>query len=136
MMKPGALILVGQEALGLLVAFGKLSGPWEHLVNALQRGETVPGNKVVQTKHRNPGNKRKLWSNKGLVQYNVLHEEVHQDQLSIHGQIFETEFKKWMLKEAGKATSRKRKVVPEVEVVAVHELDSDSDSDEDDNSGG
>jgi hypothetical protein len=54
----------------------------------------------------------------------------------IHGQIFETEFKKWMLKEAGKATSRKRKAVPEVEVVAVHEFDSDSDSDEDINSGG
>jgi hypothetical protein len=41
-----------------------------------------------------------------------------------------------MLKEAGKATSRKRNEVPEVEVVAVHKLDSDSDSDEDDNSGG
>jgi hypothetical protein len=27
-------------------------------------------------------------------------------------------------------------VVPEVEVVAVHELDNDSDNDEDDNSGG
>jgi hypothetical protein len=52
----------------------------------------------------------------------------------IHGQIFETEFKKRMLKEAGKATSRKRKGVPEVEVAAVHTLDSDSD--EEDNSGG
>jgi hypothetical protein len=39
-----------------------------------------------------------------------------------------------MLKEAGKATSRKRKAIPEVEVLAVHELDSDSD--EDNNSGG
>jgi hypothetical protein len=54
----------------------------------------------------------------------------------IHGQIFETEFKKQMLKEAGKATSRKRKAIPEVEVVTVHKLGSDSDSDEDDNSGG
>jgi hypothetical protein len=75
-------------------------------------------------------------SKEALEQYNVLHEEVHQDQLLIHGQIFDTEFKKQMLKEAGKATSRKRKVVPEVEVVAVHELDNDSDNDEDDNSGG
>jgi hypothetical protein len=54
----------------------------------------------------------------------------------INGQIFETEFKKQMLKEAGKATSRKGKAVPVVEVVAVHELDSYSESDEDDNSGG
>jgi hypothetical protein len=71
-----------------------------------------------------------------LEQYNVLHEEVHQDQLSIDGQIFETEFKKWMLAQAGKATSRKRKVFPVVEMVELHECDSDSDSDEDDNSGG
>jgi hypothetical protein len=41
-----------------------------------------------------------------------------------------------MPKEAGKATSRKRKAVPEVEVVALHKLDSDSDSDEDNKSGG
>ncbi len=72
----------------------------------------------------------------GLEWYNVLHEEVHHDQLLIHGQMFENEFKKWMLKEAGKATSRKRNAVPVVEVVAAHELDRDSDSDEDDNSGG
>jgi hypothetical protein len=109
---------------------------WEQLVNALQRSENVPGNKVVQTKYTNPGNKRNLWSKEGLERYNVLHEEVHQDRLSIDGQIFETEFKKWMLNQAGKATSRKRKVVPVVEVAAVHKLDSDSDSDEDGNSGG
>jgi hypothetical protein len=30
-----------------------------------------------------------------------------EDTLGNSGQIFETEFKKWMLKEAGKATSRK-----------------------------
>jgi hypothetical protein len=64
----------------------------------------------------------------------VLHEEVHKDRLSIDGQIFETEFKKQMLADAGKATSRKRKAVPVVEVVTVHELDSGSD--EDDSSGG
>jgi hypothetical protein len=70
---------------------------------------------VVQSKYTNPGNKRNLWSKEGLLErYNVLHEEVRQDRLSIHGQIFETEFKKQMLKEAGKATSRKRKTVPEV----------------------
>ena len=66
----------------------------------------------------------------------MLHEEVCKDRLSSAGQIFETEFKKRMLTQAGKATSRKRKAVPVVEVVAVHELDSDSDSDEDNNSGG
>jgi hypothetical protein len=54
----------------------------------------------------------------------------------INGQILKTESKKWMLAQAGKATSRKRKVVPVVEVAAVHEHDSDSDSDEDDNKGG
>jgi hypothetical protein len=137
MMKPGELILVGQEALGLLL-LENYCGPWEQLVNALQRGETVPGNEVVQTKYTNPGNKRNLWSKEGLDWHNVLHEEVHQDPLSIHGQIFKTELKKWMPKEAGKATSRKRKAVPEVEVVALHKLDSDSDSDsdEDNNSGG
>jgi hypothetical protein len=41
-----------------------------------------------------------------------------------------------MLAKAGKATSRKRKVVSLIEVTAVQELDSDSDSDEDDGSGG
>jgi hypothetical protein len=101
---------------------------------ALQRGETFLGNEVVQTKYTNPGNKRNLWSKEGLEWYNVLHEEVCQDQLLIDGPIFETEFKKWMLTQAGKATSRKRKVVPVVEVVALHERDSDSD--EDDNGGG
>jgi hypothetical protein len=134
MMKPGELISVDQEVLGLLHLENHW-GPWEQLVNALQRGETVPDNEVVQTKYINPSNKRNLWSKEGLEWDNVLHEEVHQDQLLINGQIFETEFKKRMLKEAGKATSRKKKAVPEVEVVAVHELDSDSDSGEDDNSG-
>ncbi len=66
----------------------------------------------------------------------MLHEEVHKDQLSSTGLIFETEFRKQMLAKAGKATSRKRKVVSLIEVTAVQELDSDSDSDEDDGSGG
>ena len=57
MMKPGELILVGQEALGFLL-LENYRGPWEQPVNALQRGETVPGNEVVQTKYTNPGNKR------------------------------------------------------------------------------
>jgi translation initiation factor 1 (eIF-1/SUI1) len=35
-----------------------------------------------------------------------------------------------MLAQAGKTTSRKRKAVTIVEVVAVHELDSDNDDDE------
>jgi hypothetical protein len=135
MMKPGELILVGQEALWLLL-LENYRGPWEQLVNALQRGETVPGNKVVQTKYTNPGNKRNPWRKEGLEWYNVPHEEVHKDRLSSAGQIFETEFKKWMLAEADKAMSRKRKAVPLIEVAAVHELDSDSDSDEDDGSGG
>jgi hypothetical protein len=46
MMKPGELILVGQEALGLLL-LENYQGPWQQLVNALQRSETVPGNEVV-----------------------------------------------------------------------------------------
>jgi hypothetical protein len=41
-----------------------------------------------------------------------------------------------MLAKAGKGMSRKRKVVPLIEVAAVHKLDSDSGSDEDDGSGG
>jgi hypothetical protein len=135
MMKLGELILVGQEVMGLLL-LENYWGMWELLVNALQRGENVPGNKMVQTKYTNPGNKRNPWSKEALEQYNVLHEEVHQDRLSINGQIFKTESKKWMLAQAGKATSRKTKVVPVVEVAAVHEHDSDSDSDEDNNRGG
>jgi hypothetical protein len=133
-MKLGELILVCPEALGLL-PLENYWGPWEQLVNALQRGETVPDNKVVQTKYTNPGNKRNPWSKEGLEQYNVLHKEVHKDQLSSTGQICETEFKKRMLAKAGKAMSRKRKAVTLIEVVAVHKLDSDSDSDEDDGSG-
>jgi hypothetical protein len=54
--------------------------------------------------------------------------------MTFDGQIFDTEFKKWMLAQAGKATSRKRKVFPVLEMVELHECDSDSD--EDDNSGG
>jgi hypothetical protein len=61
MMKPGELVSVGQEVLGLFL-LENYQGPWEQLVNALQRGETVPGNEVVQTKYINPGNKRNLWS--------------------------------------------------------------------------
>jgi hypothetical protein len=133
MMMPGELFLFGQEVLGLLL-LENYWGPWEQLVNALQRGETDPGNEVVQTKYTNPGNKRNPWRKEGLEWYNVLHDEVRKDQLSSAGQIFETEFKKWMLAKAGKAMSRKRKAVPFIEVAAVHELDSDSD--EDDGSGG
>jgi hypothetical protein len=57
MMKLGELILVGQEVMGLLL-LENYWGMWEQLVNALQRGENVPGNKMVQTKYTNPGNKR------------------------------------------------------------------------------
>jgi hypothetical protein len=64
-MKPGELILVGQEVLRLLL-LENYRGPWEQLVNALQRGETVPGNKVVQTKYTNRGNKRNPWRKEGL----------------------------------------------------------------------
>jgi hypothetical protein len=78
MMKLGELILVGQESLGLLL-LENYWGLWEQLINALQRGETVPGNEVVQTKYTNPGNKRNPWRKEGLEQYNVLHEEVHKD---------------------------------------------------------
>jgi hypothetical protein len=120
-------LLLTIVSLAWVDAIGNYRGTWEQLVNALQRGENVPGNKVVQTNTQ---------TKEGLEWYNVLHEEVHHDQLLIHGQMFENEFKKWMLKEAGKATSRKRNAVPVVEVVAAHELDRDSDSDEDDNSGG
>jgi hypothetical protein len=72
------LILVGQEVLGLLLSenYWRL---WEQLVNALQRGETVPGNKVVQTKYTSPGNKRNPWRKEGLEWYYVLHEEVNKD---------------------------------------------------------
>jgi hypothetical protein len=59
MMKPCESILVGQEALGLLL-LENYQGPWEQLVNALQRGENVPGNEVVQTKYTNQGNKINL----------------------------------------------------------------------------
>jgi hypothetical protein len=135
MVKPGELILVGQDVMGLLL-LENYQGPWEQLVNTLQKGETVPGNQVVQTKYTNPGNKRNPWSKEGLEWYNVLHEEVCKDQLLSAGQIFETEFKKRMLAKAGKAMSRKRKAVPLIEVATVHKLDSDSDSDEDDGSGG
>jgi hypothetical protein len=78
MMKPGELIWVGQEVLGLLL-LENYRGPCEQLVNALQRGEIAPGNEVIQTKYTNPGNKRNPWSKEGLEQYNVLHEGVHQD---------------------------------------------------------
>jgi hypothetical protein len=64
---------------------------------------------VVQTKYINPGNKRNLWSKEWLEWYNVLHEEVHQDQLSIHGQIFVTEFKSRCWKKLARQPAEKRR---------------------------
>jgi hypothetical protein len=63
----------------VLLLLENYQGTWEQLVNALQRGENVPGNEVVQTKYTNTGNKRNPWSKEGFEWYNVLHEEVHQD---------------------------------------------------------
>jgi hypothetical protein len=70
------------------------------------------------------------WKSEGMEQYNQLHEEVHQDQLSSEGQKFEIELKNKMKQEAGVAWSRKQKTIQSVNVAAVHELD-DISSDED-----
>ena len=127
-MKPGELISVGQEALGLLL-LENYRATWEQHVNALKSGTTVPSNDVLRTKYTNPGNKRSPWSKEGLQRYNVLHAEVNADRESEEGKKFEVEFQKKMQVEAGKASSRKRKAIPEVEVAAAHELDSDDDDD-------
>jgi hypothetical protein len=129
-MKPGELLSVGQEALGLLL-LENYWAPWEQLVNAMKAGQQgVPSSEAVPTKYTSPRNKRNPWSKEGYERYNVLHEEVRRDRLSVEGRKFEGDFQKMMLDLAGKSTSRKRKTVAMVEVAAVHELDSDSDDEE------
>ena len=128
MTKPGDLLSVGQEALGLLL-LENYRATWEQHVNALKRGETIPSDQVIPTKYTNPGNKRNPWSMEGMQRFNELHAEVDQDRESDAGKKFENDFKTRMLAEAGRARTRKRKAIPEVEVAAVHDLDSDSDND-------
>jgi hypothetical protein len=66
MIKLHELISVGQEVLRLLL-LENYRGLWlGKLVTALQRGETVPGNEVVQTKYTKPSNERNQWSKEGL----------------------------------------------------------------------
>ena len=78
-MKPGELISVGQEALGLLL-LENYRAPWDQLINALKDGQqTVPNDEALRTKYTNPGNKRNPWSKEGFKWYNVLHEEVRID---------------------------------------------------------
>ncbi len=112
-MKPGELLSVAGPGSSWLVAIGELSG-------------TVG----AACEYTNPGNKRDPWSKEGYKWYNVLHEEICQDQLLVEGRKLEGDFQKMMLAQAGKTTSRKRKAVTMVEVAVVHDLDSDSDNDE------
>jgi hypothetical protein len=90
-MKPGELISVDQEALGLLL-LENYKVPWEQLVNAMNDGQqTVPGNNALETKYTNSGNKRNPWSKEGYEWYNKLHEQVHQDRLLNRGKKFKKE---------------------------------------------
>jgi hypothetical protein len=78
-MKPGELLSVGQEALGLLL-LENYRAPWEQLVNVMKAGQQgVPSSEAVPTKYTSPRNKRNPWSKEGYEWYNVLHEEVRRD---------------------------------------------------------
>jgi hypothetical protein len=70
------------------------------------------------------------WKSEGMQQYNQLHEEVRQDQLSSEGQRFKIQFKNKMKQEAGMPWSKKRKTIQLVNVAAVHELDDVSSDDD------
>jgi hypothetical protein len=123
-MQPSELLSVRQIALGLLLLENYWE-PWKQLVEYMKQGEsTVPSNvELAKAKYTNPGQKKMPWKSQGMEQYNQLHEEVHQDQLSSEGQRFEIEIKNKMKQEAGMAQSRKRKTIQLVKVAAVHELD-------------
>jgi hypothetical protein len=130
-MQPSELLSVGQEALGLLL-LENYQEPWKQLVEYMKQGEsTVPSNvEPAKAKYTNPGQKKMPWKSEGMQQYNQLHEEVRQDQLSSEGQRFEIQFKNKMKQEAGVAWSRKRKTIQSVNVAAVHDLDDVSSDDD------
>jgi hypothetical protein len=76
----------------------------------MKQGEsTIPSNiEPAKTKYMNPGQKKIPWKSEGMEQYNQLHEEVHQDQLSSEGQRFKIEFKKKMKQEAAHGAEREQ----------------------------
>jgi hypothetical protein len=73
-MKPGDLILVCQEALGLLL-WENYGAPWEQLVNAMNDvQQTVPGNEALKTKYTNLETKEILGERRdtsGRVHHNL-----------------------------------------------------------------
>jgi hypothetical protein len=79
-MQPSELLLVGQEALGLLLLENYWE-PWNLLMEYMKQGErAIPSNvEPAKTKYTNPGQKKMPWKSEGMEQYNQLHEEVHQD---------------------------------------------------------
>jgi hypothetical protein len=126
-MQLSELLSVGQEALGLLL-LEIYWEPWKQLVEYMNHPKQ---HQPARAKYTNPGQKKMCpWKSEGMERYNQLHEEVHQDQLSSEGQIFEIEFKHKSKQEAGMAWSRKRKTIQSVNVAYVHEIDNVS-SDED-----
>jgi hypothetical protein len=62
-MQSRELLLVGQEALGLLL-LEKYRGPWKQLMEYMKQGEsTIPSNvKPAKTKYMNPGQKKMPWA--------------------------------------------------------------------------
>jgi hypothetical protein len=122
-MQPDELLSAGQEALGLLL-LENYREPWKQLVEYMKQGESAVPSSVesANAKYTNLGQKNMPWKSEGMKQYNQLHEEVHQDQLSSEGQRLEIEFKNKMKQEAGVVWSRKRKTIQLVNVAAVHEL--------------
>jgi hypothetical protein len=103
-MQPSELLSVERDALELLL-LENYREPWKQLVEYMKQGEsTVPSNvEPAKAKYANPGQKKMPWKSEGMEQYNQLHEEVHQNQLSSEGQRFNIQFKNKLKQEAGMA---------------------------------
>jgi hypothetical protein len=66
-MQPSELLLVGQEALGLLLLENYWE-PWKQLMEYMKQGESaIPSNvKPAKTKYMNPGQKKIPWKSDGM----------------------------------------------------------------------
>jgi hypothetical protein len=76
----------------------------------MKQGEsTIPSNvEQGKAKYTNPGQKKMPWKSEGMEQYNQLHEEVWQDQLSSEGQRFKIQFKNEIKQEAGSMEQKEK----------------------------
>jgi hypothetical protein len=83
-MQLSELLSVGQEALGLLL-LENYREPWKQLMEYMKQGESTGSSNVepAKAKYTNLGQKKMPWKSEGMERYNQLHEEVHQERLTV-----------------------------------------------------